>query len=30
VIHPEALAEAARELAGKYKKLKATVLDEKD
>jgi len=30
VIHPEALADAARELAGKHKKLKATVLDEKE
>ena len=30
IIYPEALAEAARELARKYKKLKATVLDEKD
>jgi leucyl aminopeptidase len=30
VIFPEALAEAACELADKYKKLKATVLDEKD
>jgi leucyl aminopeptidase len=30
VIYPEALAEAARELSGKYKKLKATVLDEKE
>ncbi|WP_373053920.1 leucyl aminopeptidase [Thioalkalivibrio sp.] len=30
VIHPEALAEAARELAGQHKKLKATVLDEKE
>jgi leucyl aminopeptidase len=30
VIYPEALAEAARELAGKHKKLKATVLDEKE
>ncbi len=30
VIHPEALAESARELSRKYKKLKATVLDEKE
>lgn len=30
VIHPEALAEAARELAERHKKLKVTVLDEKE
>ncbi|MBS0002509.1 MAG: leucyl aminopeptidase [Thioalkalivibrio sp.] len=30
VIHPEALADAARELAGRHKKLKTTVLDEKE